>query len=100
MKHSTATILALAQGIIAAPSILSKLSHENVRAIHASPGEDYTLSIKLSQSPMESDLQQTVNFEACWLVCFIKEHECPQGWYAEQTVRELASFCKIQSTNI
>ncbi|KAK6715451.1 hypothetical protein SNK04_006396 [Fusarium graminearum] len=45
MKHSTATILALAlaHGIIAAPSILSKLSRENVRAIHASPGEDYTL---------------------------------------------------------
>lgn len=33
---------------------------------------------------MESDLQQTVNFEACWLVCFIKEHECPQGWVSQR----------------
>ncbi|PTD07369.1 hypothetical protein FCULG_00006082 [Fusarium culmorum] len=80
MKHSTATILVLAQGIIAAPSILSKLSSENVKAIHISAGGDYTLSIKLSQSPMESDLRQTVNFEACWLACFGKERECPKGW--------------------
>jgi len=42
MKYSTATILFLVQGIIAAPSLLSQLRHQTANPKVPSSGDDIT----------------------------------------------------------
>ncbi|KAG8672725.1 hypothetical protein FPOAC1_006011 [Fusarium poae] len=84
MKYSTATVLILAQGIVAAPSLLSKLSRQNNKVVHQSSGEDITLSIKVSQSPMKGDLAHSMNYDICWLLCADHEITCPEKWSSKQ----------------
>ncbi|KAF5229465.1 hypothetical protein FAUST_10398 [Fusarium austroamericanum] len=84
MKSSTATILVLAQGIFAAPSILSKIGHKNSKASHRSTGGDITLSIKVSQSPMKGEIHKAVNEDICWLLCASEEISCPENWYSSK----------------
>ncbi|XEV02718.1 hypothetical protein FSHL1_008005 [Fusarium sambucinum] len=84
MKCSTVTVLVLVPGIVAAPSLLSKLSRPNAKASHASSGDDITLSIKLSQSPMKSALYHAVHYDICWLLCANEEIQCPDNWYSKQ----------------
>ncbi|CAF3468910.1 unnamed protein product, partial [Fusarium graminearum] len=84
MKYSTATIIVLAQGIFAAPSFLNKIGHNNSKASHQSTGGDITLSIKVSQSPMNGAFHKAVKDELCWLICASDELECPDDWYSKK----------------
>ncbi|RFN44171.1 hypothetical protein FIE12Z_11563 [Fusarium flagelliforme] len=84
MKYSNATILFLVQGIVAAPSLLSQLRHKTANPKVPSSGDDITLSIKVSQSPIGKAMHRGGSFGTCWLLCWPEESECPEGWYSKQ----------------
>ncbi|EKJ74332.1 hypothetical protein FPSE_05478 [Fusarium pseudograminearum CS3096] len=95
MKYSTATILVLAQGIFAAPSFLNKIGHKNFKASHRSTGGDITLSIKVSQSPMNGAFHKAVKDEICWLICASDEIECPDDW--DTVLQETVSIDNVDT---
>ncbi|RBR10303.1 uncharacterized protein FIESC28_09511 [Fusarium coffeatum] len=85
MKYSTTTLLILAQGITAAPSLLSQFRHKNANVKVPDSAEDITLSIKVSQSPIEK-MHHGGKWDICWLMCWPEEHQCPETWYSKKEV--------------
>ncbi|KAI1045986.1 hypothetical protein LB505_013866, partial [Fusarium chuoi] len=79
MKYSAVAILALAQGIVAIPSLLGQLKQSESKV--QVPDQDISLSIKLSQIPMHRDKPHTkLVYPICWLVCAPEEIPCREGW--------------------
>ncbi|KAF5623953.1 uncharacterized protein FTJAE_10500 [Fusarium tjaetaba] len=75
MKYSAVALLALAQGIVAIPSLLGQIKQSQSKVLV--PDQDISLSIKLSQVPMHRDKPQTKQHDICWLLCASEEIECP-----------------------
>ncbi|KAF5624505.1 hypothetical protein F52700_9674 [Fusarium sp. NRRL 52700] len=77
MKYSAIALLALAQGIVAIPSLLGQIKQSQSKVLM--PGQDISLSIKLSQ--VHKDKAHTKhNEDICWLLCASEEIQCPDGW--------------------
>ncbi|PNP74554.1 hypothetical protein FNYG_12177 [Fusarium nygamai] len=85
MKYSAIALLALAQGIVAIPSLLGQIKQNQAKVLV--PDQDISLSIKLSQVPMHMDKPHTKQNDICWLLCASDEIQCPDGWYSSQQVR-------------
>ncbi|CEI62173.1 unnamed protein product [Fusarium venenatum] len=62
MKHSTATVLVLSQGIVVAPSLLSKLSHQNTKSVR------HAIAVS-----MKTEQHHVAHYDACWLLCAREE---------------------------
>ncbi|KAG5782385.1 hypothetical protein H9Q73_003943 [Fusarium xylarioides] len=77
MKYSVIALVALAQGIVAIPSLLGQIKQSQSKALV--PDQDISLSIKLSQVPMHRDKPHTKQTDICWLLCASEEIECPDG---------------------
>ncbi|KAF5589297.1 hypothetical protein FPANT_6340 [Fusarium pseudoanthophilum] len=78
MKYSAVALLALAQGIVAIPSLLGQIKQSQSKVLV--PDQDISLSIKLSQVPMHRDKPHTKQQDICWLLCASEEIECPDEW--------------------
>ncbi|KAK7416689.1 hypothetical protein QQX98_005015 [Neonectria punicea] len=76
MKFSTATLLALANGIVAMPWAGSS----------GKSNEEITLRIKVSQSPMHQhhEVPAISKHDICWLICASEAPDCPEGWYSSK----------------
>ncbi|CVL09918.1 uncharacterized protein FPRN_13476 [Fusarium proliferatum] len=80
MKYSAVALLALAQGIVAIPSLLGQIKQSQSKALV--PDQEISLSIKLSQIPMHRDMPHTKKENVCWLLCASEEIQCPDEWYS------------------
>ncbi|KAF4436692.1 hypothetical protein FACUT_6287 [Fusarium acutatum] len=78
MKYSVVALLALAQGIVAIPSLLGQIKQSRSKVLV--PDQDISLSIKLSQVPMHKDKPHTKQNDLCWLLCASEEIQCLDGW--------------------
>ncbi|KAF4958313.1 hypothetical protein FGADI_2479 [Fusarium gaditjirri] len=85
MKYSAVTLLALAQGIVAVPSLLSQIKQSQSKVL--TPDQDISLSIKLSQVPMQIEKPHAKQSDICWLLCASEEIECPEKWFSSHQVR-------------
>ncbi|KAF5008239.1 hypothetical protein FDECE_5475 [Fusarium decemcellulare] len=74
MKFATATLLALANGIVAMP-----WSGKTVRA-----NDEITIHVKVDghshKTPMTHQSPLTDKYDICWLLCASDEIQCPKGW--------------------
>ncbi|KAG7404802.1 hypothetical protein Forpe1208_v014928 [Fusarium oxysporum f. sp. rapae] len=85
MKYSAVTLLALTQGIVAVPSLLGQIKQSQSKVL--TPDQDISLSIKLSQVPMQREKPHAKQTDICWLLCASEEIQCPEGWSSSQQVR-------------
>ncbi|KAG4293084.1 hypothetical protein FPRO06_12572 [Fusarium proliferatum] len=80
MKYSAVALLALAQGIVAIPSLLGQIKQSQSKALVPDQEISHSLSIKLSQIPMHRDMPHTKKENVCWLLCASEEIQCPDEW--------------------
>ncbi|KAF5546928.1 hypothetical protein FMEXI_5433 [Fusarium mexicanum] len=107
MKYSAVALLALAQGIVAIPSLLGQIKQSqskvlvpdqdisplrSIRLQYYFANKEHSLSIKLSQVPMHSEKPHTKQSDLCWLLCASEEIRCPDGWYGNATLSGLKAM--------
>ncbi|KAF5670114.1 hypothetical protein FCIRC_9022 [Fusarium circinatum] len=90
MKYSVIALLALAQGIVAIPSLLGQIKQSQSKVLV--PDQDISLSIKLSQVPMHRDKPHVKPNDICWLLCASDEIQCPDGWFVNATLSGLKAM--------
>ncbi|KAF7546543.1 hypothetical protein G7Z17_g8349 [Cylindrodendrum hubeiense] len=96
MKFSTATMLALVNGIAAMPWSLAGTSKH---AGALTTDEEITLHIKIAQTTKQKDV--THPSEICWKACFFVEPSCPDGWFASNKALIIISqFPDLDTNNI
>ncbi|KPM39344.1 hypothetical protein AK830_g7198 [Neonectria ditissima] len=75
MKFSTATLLTLANGIVAMPWSVSPGNSK----------DEVTLHIKVSHSGVKHQkVSNLFSQDICWMLCASESLECPEGWTAKQ----------------
>ncbi|KAF5569453.1 hypothetical protein FPHYL_1981 [Fusarium phyllophilum] len=90
MKYSAIALLALAQGIVAIPSLLGQIKQSQSKVLV--PDQGLSLSIKLSQIPMHKEKLHTKKTDICWLLCAEEEFQCPDGWSVNATLSSLKAM--------
>ncbi|KAH7236788.1 uncharacterized protein BKA55DRAFT_694414 [Fusarium redolens] len=82
MKYSAVALLTLAQGIVAVPSLLGQIKQSQSKVL--TTDQDISLSIKLSQVPLQRAEHHQQQEEICWLLCASSAIKCPEGWFSSE----------------
>ncbi|KAF5550917.1 hypothetical protein FNAPI_7592 [Fusarium napiforme] len=103
MKYSTIAIIALVQGISAAPSLMEQMQGGKSKV--ETTDQDislvwpvrqgnvplltliYSLSFQVSQAPMQKEERPAFKVDVCWDQCREKEPSCWIGMYPDKKVR-------------
>ncbi|KAF5725090.1 hypothetical protein FMUND_184 [Fusarium mundagurra] len=103
MKYSAIALLALAQGIVAIPSLLGQIKQSQSKVLV--PDQDISLvspsqipkdvlysNAQPATVPMHRDKPHTKQHDICWLLCASDEIKCPDGWYVDVALRGLKAM--------